>query len=48
MSASGARYAADDLEFWNKGSEATLTEGDAVTVCQVDEEATAVEDAQQP
>jgi len=33
-SASGAQYRGDDIEFWNKGGEATITVGDASRVCQ--------------
>jgi membrane-bound inhibitor of C-type lysozyme len=34
IAASGARYAEAGVEFWNKGTEATLTIGDRVRMCR--------------
>ncbi|KAA9131392.1 DUF885 family protein [Marinihelvus fidelis] len=44
-SASGARYEAEGVEFWNKGREATLTMRGVSTRCVVDPQATLWEDA---
>lgn len=44
-SASGARYAAGDLLFWNKGDEAVLDLGGGSTQCVIDRQATVQEDA---
>jgi uncharacterized protein (DUF885 family)/membrane-bound inhibitor of C-type lysozyme/uncharacterized membrane protein len=44
-SASGARYTAADIEFWNKGDEASFTEGDASSLCTIDRRASIWEDA---
>lgn len=34
ISASGARYATDDITFWNKGRDATLERDDEVVMCR--------------
>jgi uncharacterized membrane protein len=43
--ASGAAFAAGDIQFWSKGDEATLDEGGQRTVCTVNRQASIWEDA---
>lgn len=43
--ASGARYVGESVEFWSKGREAMLKAGGITTHCEIDDQATLLEDA---